>query len=323
MKISVIIPTYNRIDFLIETVNSILAQKYAANEIIVVDDGSDDKTEEIIKKNFSNKVNYIKQKNSGQLIARYNGIALAKNDWIALCDSDDIWEPEYLNTFVQFSHEHPEINVYFSNFFIINASGQIVGVSKFDDAPRGWLSNVVQNKHELSDNGSAVCRKDLYLDLLDFQAVFVSALIFNKTLYDVIGGMAKDLGRINSEDSHLTRRLVANGKVGFSLAPNVKIRKHEGNFSQDYLKDLEGQIAILTRLHTRKEIPQQYLKPTRESMNFTKRLLFLQYIWNKEYVKASILYQETPKNIFSIKEHLKYLYSSIKLNVSSLSRKNN
>ena len=92
-KISVVIPTYNYADFISEAVESVLAQTFPVFEIIVVDDGSNDNTEEIIKQ-FGDKVKYIKQRNGGVCAARNNGVENAGGDFIAFLDADDVWFPE-------------------------------------------------------------------------------------------------------------------------------------------------------------------------------------------------------------------------------------
>ncbi|PLY07524.1 MAG: glycosyl transferase [Arcobacter sp.] len=91
MKISVIIPTYNRANFLLSAINSIKSQTYRIDEIIVVDDGSSDNTKEVLK---NQNIKYIFQENKGVSSARNRGIKESKNDWIAFLDSDDIWEKE-------------------------------------------------------------------------------------------------------------------------------------------------------------------------------------------------------------------------------------
>ena len=93
MKISAIIPTYNRADFIAEAIESVQNQTYSIDEIIIVDDGSNDTTCSILKK-FDVKV--IKTQNFGVSHARNLGIKEAKNDWVAFLDSDDEWKKDKL-----------------------------------------------------------------------------------------------------------------------------------------------------------------------------------------------------------------------------------
>ena len=91
-KVSVIIPTYNRAYLISRAINSVLNQTYQDFEIIIVDDGSTDNTEEVIKE-FQEKderIKYIRHKNNkGEAAARNTGIKAAKNEYISFQDSDD------------------------------------------------------------------------------------------------------------------------------------------------------------------------------------------------------------------------------------------
>lgn len=93
--VSVVVPTYNRADLLRLTLRSILTQTLAPLEIIVVDDGSTDNTADVCAE-FAGSIRYIRQTNQRLPAARNAGIRAAQGDWIALCDSDDLWRPHKL-----------------------------------------------------------------------------------------------------------------------------------------------------------------------------------------------------------------------------------
>jgi glycosyltransferase involved in cell wall biosynthesis len=95
---SIIIPTYNRSSFIGKAIDSVLSQDYQHFEIIVVDDGSTDNTEEIVKKIKSEKIIYCKTINSERGSARNYGSQQAKGDYITFLDSDDILLPHYFST---------------------------------------------------------------------------------------------------------------------------------------------------------------------------------------------------------------------------------
>ncbi len=92
MNVSVIIPTHNRADLLPRALNSVLAQTLPPGEIILVDDGSTDRTGDLIRQQYPT-VRYLRQACRGVSAARNLGIAAARGDWIALLDSDDAWLP--------------------------------------------------------------------------------------------------------------------------------------------------------------------------------------------------------------------------------------
>ena len=95
MNISVIIPSYNREEFLKRSIASVINQTIQPFEIIVVDDGSVDGTELMIKRNY-NHVKFIKQKNKGVSAARNIGIRVSTGEWICFLDSDDEWKKDKL-----------------------------------------------------------------------------------------------------------------------------------------------------------------------------------------------------------------------------------
>ncbi|MEA1956081.1 MAG: glycosyltransferase family A protein [Campylobacterota bacterium] len=107
MKISVVIPTYNRYEFLKRALSSVYSQTEIPSEVIVIDDGSTDKTSQI-QKDFS-QIKYFYQKNSGVSSARNLGIQKASFEWVAFLDSDDEWHPHKLKEQVAFHKQNPDI----------------------------------------------------------------------------------------------------------------------------------------------------------------------------------------------------------------------
>jgi len=94
MKVSAIIPTFNRRPYIRRAIDSLLAQTVPVDEVIIVDDGSTDGTAEMIEASYRSKVRLVRQANSGVSGARRRGIQEAQGEWIAFLDSDDQWMPE-------------------------------------------------------------------------------------------------------------------------------------------------------------------------------------------------------------------------------------
>jgi glycosyltransferase involved in cell wall biosynthesis len=97
--VSVIIPTYNHAHYVSEAIESVLQQTYHNYEIIVVDDGSTDRTREAVAK-YGTRVRYLWQQNQGLSSARNTGLRTAKGSLIGLLDADDTYEPDFLSTLV-------------------------------------------------------------------------------------------------------------------------------------------------------------------------------------------------------------------------------
>jgi len=121
--VSIIIPTYNRGHLLGRAIQSVLAQTYQDFELIIVDDGSTDETEKLVKSFNSEMIRYIRHReNKGPSAARNIGIRVAKGDYIAFQDSDDEWMPEKLEKQIRaFETASPAVGiVYTGRYRIIN-----------------------------------------------------------------------------------------------------------------------------------------------------------------------------------------------------------
>ena len=105
--VSVIIPTYNRDWIVGEAIDSVLDQDFDDYELMVVDDGSDDRTPQILAA-YANRITVLHQPNRGVSAARNRGIAAAAGRLIAFLDSDDLWLPQKLSTQARFFAENPD-----------------------------------------------------------------------------------------------------------------------------------------------------------------------------------------------------------------------
>src|ERR1700730_11102243 len=91
-RVSVVIPSYNSASSVREAIQSVLDQAYADFEIIVIDDGSTDSTECVVR-SFGDRVSYWKQENKGASSARNHGVRKSRGSYVAFLDSDDLWLP--------------------------------------------------------------------------------------------------------------------------------------------------------------------------------------------------------------------------------------
>ena len=114
MNISVVIPSYNRKDFLKRSIDSAINQTKKPIEIIVVDYGSTDGTEAMIKSDYDF-VKFIKQKNKGVSAARNIGIKVSIGEWICFLDSDDEWKKDKLEKQINAMKSNPGYKFFHSN----------------------------------------------------------------------------------------------------------------------------------------------------------------------------------------------------------------
>lgn len=123
LSISVVIPTYNRAHLIERALNSALSQIRDGDEIIVVDDGSNDNSEQVVKA-LSENIRYIKQENAGAGVARNKGIKEATKDLIAFLDSDDEWMENKLQIQRSLLEARDDILFTYSDFAITNKAGK-------------------------------------------------------------------------------------------------------------------------------------------------------------------------------------------------------
>jgi glycosyltransferase involved in cell wall biosynthesis len=116
MKVSVIIPTYNRGAILEEALESVMRQTYDNYEVIVVDDGSKDHTKEMLDDYLTEKkIKYLYQSNQGVSAARNRGIEEATGEVISFLDSDDLWKEKKLETEIKYFSRNPGVDAIFSD----------------------------------------------------------------------------------------------------------------------------------------------------------------------------------------------------------------
>ncbi|GAB1309285.1 glycosyltransferase [Urechidicola sp. KH5] len=131
--VSVIVPTFNRPQYLRDTLQSIVEQSYANIEVLVVDDGSDEEYASDICKQFSN-CTYFKKENGGVSSARNYGIEKAKGDFIAFLDDDDLWKPHKIEQQLNILKIHSDVDLVHSSAEVIDQygilTGEIIGASK-------------------------------------------------------------------------------------------------------------------------------------------------------------------------------------------------
>lgn len=96
MHFSVIVPLYNKRSYIARTVRSVLGQSHADFELVIVDDGSTDGSGEIVQAFKDPRIRLVRQENGGEGAARNKGMALARHEWLALLDADDVWLSNHL-----------------------------------------------------------------------------------------------------------------------------------------------------------------------------------------------------------------------------------
>ena len=136
-RVSVVIPTYNRLPRVKDAIDSVLKQTYRDFKLWVVDDGSTDGTGESLRV-FGNKVKYISQDNSGVSAARNLGLRVSRGKYVAFLDSDDLWEPRKLEIQVRWMEANPQFPLSYTDEVWIRR-GIRVNPKKRHAKYSGWI----------------------------------------------------------------------------------------------------------------------------------------------------------------------------------------
>jgi glycosyltransferase involved in cell wall biosynthesis len=147
--VSIIIPVYNSVSYVWQAVESVFGQKYPCDrmEIIVVDDGSNDGTGDILKQ-YEGKIFYIWQDNKGIASARNRGIAAAKGEVITFLDADDVWHEDRLRKIVGIFEADAEAGMVYHSVELIDRDGIIIYKNfhrafGYEEDGRGWIANKI------------------------------------------------------------------------------------------------------------------------------------------------------------------------------------
>ena len=206
MNISVVIPSYNRKDFLKRSIDSAINQTKKPFEIIVVDDGSTDGTETMIKSDYDF-VKFIKQKNKGVSAARNIGIKVSIGEWICFLDSDDEWKKDKLEKQINAMKSNPGYKFFHSNEI--------------------WIKNGIrinQKKKHKKYGG------DIFDKCLDMCRISPSSVMIDKTVFDEVGNFNENL--VVCEDYELWLRICDKYRVFFIDEPLIiKYGGHQGQLS--------------------------------------------------------------------------------------------
>lgn len=180
--VSVIIPAYNAESYVLEAIKSILAQDYTPVEILLVDDGSTDRTVERVQI-AAPKVRIIRQQNAGVAAARNTGLREVRGSYITFLDADDIWLPGKLSAQVRYLQSHPEVGLVFHNWEVWKPDSS--GVYHWPQ-----LDSV---KPKIEPSVEPDLSGWLYLSLLLDCVVHTSTVMIRREVIDKVGFFDTDL----------------------------------------------------------------------------------------------------------------------------------
>ena len=254
--VSVVIPTYNRVGLLADALDSVAAQTFTDYEIIVVDDGSQDATRDYVTSRPL-RIRYQWQSHQGVSAARNHAVRMARAELVAFLDSDDMWEPLFLERTVQWLREHPEAGVVFTDFVSTDPRGGLLRGHR----KRPWGGDITPRL---------------------FASTFIatSALVARTAVVREAGGF--DTRLTHNEDLDLWLRLSLRHRFGLILEPLCRRRCHPESLSRNGCSP----DILLRKAELLREFCENSGKAKIPAALARRRLARLYYTAGKAFVRA-------------------------------------
>jgi glycosyltransferase involved in cell wall biosynthesis len=239
-RVSVIIPTYNSEKYIEQCVKSVLEQTYTNYEVIVIDDGSQDHTQQILKPYFP-VIKYIYQDNQGAAKARNNGCEIAQGEFLAFLDADDFFLPQKLEKQVAVFDANSSIDLIQSGWYCVNQEGKNwIAVMPWNTAPELNLETWILHK-----------------------CVRPSSLILRREWWNKIGGF--DHHYPPTEDLDFVLRLSLMGcKTVWLKEIHACYRQHDQNLMSGGLKVIKNTENLMNQFFNRSDLPEKILRLRRK-----------------------------------------------------------
>ncbi len=274
LLVSVVIPTFNNARLIGETLEGVRRQTFRDFEIIVIDDGSTDHTANVVR-TCDPEIIYGYQPNQGPAAARNRGVSLAKGDYIAFCDHDDIWNDRHLEVLFNCFSSYPNTALAFDN---AQYFGDGVEVSKLHLKPETINSLI----------GERVSPKVL---LWQYPVASMSVIMVKRAVFARLAGLNE--GIVALDDLHFYLRLAAREEVRYVDYIGCKKRVTERNLSRliniketnvQYLEDLWQNHPEVVRaigpLSFRLRLARKYFKLGRYYCQHKELVLAKKMFWN-------------------------------------------
>ncbi len=246
--VSVVVPNYRHEEYLEKRLSTIINQTHSNIEIILLDDGSPDRSEEVLAAFASacEKVValHVNKSNSGLPIKQWiKGVSLAKGDFIWIAESDDEAAPELISTLLSLLNDNPSVGMAYCNSDVIDESSRII--ARYDYSSRHYCDDGLW-KQDFCMKG-----RDFVADYMTYRNVIpnVSAVLFNAS---ILKKNLYECGFKYCGDWALYNRILLSHDIAFSCSPLNKFRKHvqttRWHNKKSYAIELREKFALLKSL---------------------------------------------------------------------------
>lgn len=227
IDLTVVVPVHDGAAFVAETLDSVLAQREVALELVVVDDGSKDATPEVLAR-YADRARVLRQECSGVSAARNRGAAEARGRVLAFLDQDDVWEPDLAATLLGALDADAELVLVHADSWVVDARGRA-------HARRGRFLPPAR--------GAA------FRTLLARNTVPIESTLVRRAAFERAGGFDPELRYL--EDWDLALRLARAGRFGFVDRPLARYRVHARNLSHALEPMLREELLLHERVRAR------------------------------------------------------------------------
>jgi glycosyltransferase involved in cell wall biosynthesis len=257
MRVTVLIPTYDHGRYIGDAIRSIQAQTFQDFEVVVIDDGSTDETQDVLAAFDDPRLQVVRIPNSGVAVARNTGLQMARGEYIAQLDADDRWRPTMLEKTVAVLDGEPEVCAVFTDFI------------RFDET-REWSHTQFAFIPELatlptrpsSTGPGRVFLGDAFLTALNLSQypAYLQATLLRA---DRVRDIRCPPGVVQSEDLFYMLKVYQRGQAAFIPEPLVEVRRHSSNSYNELRTKGEADLQILLRL-AREPMSPEHARALRE-----------------------------------------------------------
>ncbi|WP_439151669.1 glycosyltransferase family 2 protein [Winogradskyella sp.] len=279
---SVVIPLYNKAEYISACINSVLQQSFNDYDVIVVNDGSTDDSVGIVEAISSNKISIFNQENSGVSIARNNGVKFAKGEFIAFLDADDIWKNNHLEILNQSIQAFPDAGLYCSNYEI-NYNGNYTKPAQlnFEYANTPMLLKdffLASLKDTVVWTSASAISRQKFLDIGMFNPIYITGQDLDLWIRIAL----KDTIIFHPEQTMIYNKSITDSlsksehnEARFALFSSFVFYENDNQNLKRYLDKKRYGLALRTKIHGELEIYRKTIKLINKNNLSFKQKTFL------------------------------------------------